>query len=96
MEEGYGDGSVMISDPIFFWDGMESTILSAYPDVTARHIDSLTFWGNTYHDLIQVTRNPAQNADRTYETIWARNVGVVRRSLRDGTNWSLLRYHIHS
>ncbi len=95
LDEGYSDSSEMVTDPIFFWDGMGSTVYSGYPEITSRQIDSLTFWGNTYHDLIVVTRTPPQNAERTYETIWARNVGVVRRSLRDGTNWSLLRYHIN-
>ncbi len=94
FDYGYSDTSGMVTVLIFFRDGIGSTVYSGYPGITSRYVDSLTFWGNAYHDLIVLTRTPPQNADRTYETIWARNVGVVRRSLSDGTNWSLLRYHI--
>ena len=95
MIEGHNGGSEIISDPVFFWDTDGSSVLSYYPDISAVHQDSLTFWGNTYHDLIVVTRTPPQAADRTFETIWARGVGVIRRSMVDGTSWSLLRYHIN-
>ncbi len=47
-----------------------------------------------YQDLIQVTHLQNINGNPTREILFAKGVGVVRRSFWDGTTWSLKRYHL--
>jgi hypothetical protein len=64
--------------------------------VTVRQrLDSIVIFGKTYYDAIEVAVDPPQAASHSHHIIWARNVGIVRRAMVDGTSWSLLRYQIY-
>lgn len=56
---------------------------------------AMTINRTVYHDLVQVTHFENTNGNPTREILFAKDVGVVRRSFWDGTTWSLKRYHIN-
>lgn len=93
MEESFTDSAGEHRSTLLFWDedSPDTLIMEAYLTIVVR-LDSITISGTTYHDVIQSTNSPAQE---TVEVIWARGVGIVRRTMADGTIWELVRYHIN-
>jgi hypothetical protein len=67
--------------------------IDAWTKITGR-FDTLLINRVLYHDLIQVTHRRSTYGNPTREILFAKGVGVVRRSFWDGTTWSLKRYHI--
>jgi hypothetical protein len=53
--------------------------------------EGIVILGKTYYDAVEIVTDPPQVADHSYEVVWARNVGVVRRVMVDGTSWALIR-----
>lgn len=82
-------------DPTFFWDDdLPDTLAeNAYVTVSARY-DSIQIQGSTYYDAIEVAASSGSGVELFQRTIWARGVGVVRRSMTDGSVWELLRYEV--
>jgi hypothetical protein len=93
--EIYADSSGQQVDYVFFWDSRGRDTLASYPTTYIdRHWDSIVIHGTTYYDAIEVVTDlPA--ADWTFNLVWAKDIGIVRRFMVDGTIWELVRYHIN-
>ncbi|MBK9450711.1 MAG: hypothetical protein IPN95_15150 [Bacteroidetes bacterium] len=96
MFEYYSDSTVEESDHVLFWDtrGLNTTFVYPATKVVGRY-DSLEIRGVVYHDVIEVATDPPSAAEYTYNVVWAKDIGVIRRSILDGTVWNLVRYHIN-
>jgi hypothetical protein len=92
--ESYSDSTGEYYDYVLFWDTRGLDTLAIYPSPYILRHDTIVINGVTYFDAIEVITNPPQAADWTHNTVWVRHVGLVRRSLVDGTVWNLVRYHI--
>jgi hypothetical protein len=96
LREVYSDSVGDLRDIVFFWDvNSPDTCAYDYRVTVKQRLDSIVIFGKTYYDIIEIETNPPQIANHTYEIVWARNVGVVRRVMVDGTSWSLLRHQIY-
>jgi hypothetical protein len=93
--ESYSDSTGEYYDYILFWDTRGNDTLAIYPSPYIQRHDTIVINGTTYYDAIEVITDPPQAADWTYNTVWVRHVGLVRRSLVDGTVWNLARYNIN-
>ena len=93
--ESFSDGSVQQNDYLLFNSPKGSDTLGIYPNPYKTNLDSIEIEGVTYYDAIEVSVNPPQAADWTYDVVWVKDVGIVRRSIIDGTTWNLIRYHIN-
>ncbi len=95
MVEGYSDSTGSESDHVFFWDENGSERLSYYPELQiSNRWDSIVIQGITYYNAIEIATD-LWAADWTYNIVWAKDVGVIRRTLVDGTSWELVSYHIN-
>ncbi len=96
MKESFTDSAGEQRSTLLFWDNDRPDSLG-YPWnlCTVVRLDSIVIAGTTYHDVIQVTNNPPEGTYNTIETVWARGVGIVRRTMTDASIWELVRYHIH-
>jgi hypothetical protein len=77
-----------------FQFGDSDSIDGGLTKITGR-FDSMVINRTVYHDLIQVTHFVNKYGNPTREILFAKGVGVVRRSFWDGTTWSLKRYHLN-
>lgn len=93
--ESYSNSSVEQHDYLLFeYSGGEET-LGIYPSPIKTTLDSILIEGALYHDALQVSVDPPQSADWTYDIIWVKDIGIVRRSMLDGTTWNLVRHYIN-
>jgi hypothetical protein len=96
VSESFSDSTGQRRDEVFFWDVVHSDTLFRYPTTLVRQrFDSISIQGRVYYDAIEIVTDPLQAAEHSHEVIWAKGVGVVRRSMVDGTIWELVRYHIN-
>jgi hypothetical protein len=95
LVESYSNSSVKQYDYLLFEYSGGGETLGIHPSPFKTHHDSISIEGTTYFDALQVSVNPAQAADWTYDIIWVKDIGIARRSMRDGTTWNLIRYHIN-
>ncbi len=95
MIEYYSNSMVEESDYMLSWDtqGPDTPFVYVNTQIVG-HYDSMEIRGVVYHDVIEVATHPLE-ADYTHNVVWAKDVGVIRRSIVDGTVWSLVRYHIN-
>jgi hypothetical protein len=96
MRESFDDASSTTRDEIFFWDKTNPDVFVSYPTTSVRQrLDSVLIQGKTYYDVIEVVTDPPSAAAHTFEAWWARDVGMVRRSMTDGTVWELVRHKLN-
>jgi hypothetical protein len=93
--EGYSDSSGSADDIVLFWNPSNPSVLPSYPGaLTLNHLDAIEILGKKYYDAYDVNHTLQSIVGHTRRVVWVRNVGVVRREMQDGTNWSLVRYHV--
>lgn len=92
MTEGYSDSFVEQNDLVLFWDSRGINTLGS--TVATRH-DTMALDSTVYVDVIEVATDPVSFADWTYNVVWARDIGIIRRSMKNGKTWKLIRYHIN-
>ncbi len=78
----------------FFQRAGVDSLDEGFTKITGRFA-TMTINRVVHHDLIQVSHFENTNGNPTREILFAKGVGVVRRSFWDGTTWSLKRYHIN-
>ena len=93
--ESYSNSSLEQHDYLLFEYSSGEETLGIHPAPFKTHLDSMTIEGTTYFDVVQATVNPPQAADWTYDIVWVKDIGIVRRSMRDGNTWNLIRYHLN-
>jgi hypothetical protein len=95
MFEFYSNSMVEEVDYVLYWDTQGPNTPFVYPttQIVGRY-DSMEIRGVVYHDVIEVATHPSA-AEYTHNVVWAKDVGVIRRSIVDGTVWNLVRYHIN-
>jgi hypothetical protein len=90
MTEFYRDTDPPQQDYIFFWDAKYGPELpTATVGISQNYHDSIVIAGNTYYHAIEVVKSPS------WHMIWAKGVGVVKRSMMNGQVWNLVRYRIN-
>ena len=97
LTESFSDPSGQQLDYLFFsHTSVLDTLTSYQTTIICNRHDSITIHGSIYLDAIEVCITPPQVADWTYNVIWVKDIGIVRRSLIDGKTWNLIRYHINN
>jgi hypothetical protein len=96
VSEFHSDSSGQVHDYLLFMDESQSNMLPMHPStMVIQRLDSLVISGATYYSVIEIGTVPEAEADFTVKSIWAKDVGVIRRTLVDGTSWELVRYRIN-
>jgi hypothetical protein len=96
VSEFYSDSISEYHDYVLFKHSDGQNYFSFYPSTTiVQKADSIQILGVTYHDIVEVATSPQSMANFTQNVVWAKDVGVIRRSFVDGTVWNLVRYHIN-
>ena len=96
LTEFYSDAGGQQVDYLFFSHTRGLDTLTSYPTtIICNRLDTVNIHGKTYKDAIEVCIDPPSVADWTYNVIWAKDVGIIRRSMHNGIIWELVRYRIN-
>lgn len=95
VSEFYSDSGGQLHDYLLFMNSDGGNVLSKHSSTKrTNQFDSIAIHNITYFNAVEITTSPASEADFTVASIWAKDIGVLHRRLKDGTSWSLVRYRI--
>ena len=95
LSEFYSDSTGQVHDYLLFSSSNGTNQLPFHPSTSITgHLDSIVVHNKIYYDVIEITTS-SNEAEFTILSLWAKDIGVLRRALKDGTSWSLVRYHIN-
>ena len=94
VAEFYSDSSRELHDYLLFMNPDGSTVFETTQKTRiVNTFDSLKLHGKTYSNVIEVETSPISAAGFTFNSLWCKDVGVIRRSLVNGEVWELVEYH---
>lgn len=96
MSEAYTDTASNAFDYTLFWNPMNPSDFPGAPNtLTILHLDSVSVGNRVFYDVYDVGHEPQAFVAHSRRIVWARNIGVIKRVMADGTIWNLVRHHIY-